>query len=354
MIYLDEKSDNRQGFENLLLHTKDTVIKQLADIEKPSTLSGSDFELIVYENSVINAKETPFDGLLRHTDDREFPDIIAAELFGVEVKATKKDDWTSIGNSVLESSRVPSVEKIYMFFGKLGGSPDIIFRNYEDCLKGIAVTHYPRYQIDMMLDESSSIFRKMGTTYDEIRNSKNPIKEIRAFYRSQLKEGDALWWIDDDMDKAVTLSPIIKNFTSLDQSVREDIKADIFVLFPEVFSSSSKKFERVPAYLAANYGVVSANLRDHFTAGGRVNITYQGKTISVPQIASELCKLAERVSNCLRDKDLETLSNFWQKKIEATSTEAAWEDEIDRHTADTMEVKMSELYHAALQGQIHF
>lgn len=309
---------------------------------------------MTYENSVLCAKGTEFEGKLRHTDDREFPDIIAAELFGVEVKATKKDDWTSIGNSVLESSRVSDIEKIYMFFGKLGGEPDIIYRNYEDCLKGIAVTHYPRYQIDMMLKEADSIFQKMETTYDAIRKNGNPIKEIRAFYRKQLKEGDALWWIDDDLEKTASLSPIIKNFSSLEPDLRDEIKADLFVLFPEIFSSSNKKYEKIPAYLAANYGVVTANLRDHFTAGGQVSARYQDETIQLPQMIGELCKLSKKVQSCLEEKDFGILSHFWQKSLEgyADST-SAWLAELDKQTAmSELKVKASELYQLSLEGKI--
>lgn len=317
-------------------------------------MSGSDFELMTFENSVISAKNTAFDGKLRHTDDREFPDIIAAELFGVEVKATKKDDWTSIGNSVLESSRVPGLEKIYMFFGKLGGAPDIKFRSYEECLKGIAVTHYPRYQIDMNLDGAQSIFNKMGVSYDEIRASENPIKQIRAYYKRQLKEGDALWWIDDDIDVGSAPSPVIKNFISLDQQTRDDIKADIFILFPEILSTSSKKFERIPAYLASSYGVVSANLRDHFTAGGQVEIRLASETIRVPQIFGELCRLSKIVANRLATTETKTLSTFWQKCVdENADPKDAWIQEIDRQSSDSgVSVRASDLFTKSVSGEI--
>ncbi len=335
----------------MLQSTKESTLTQLGQVERPSALSGNDFELIVFENSVINAQNTPFEGKLRHTEDREFPDIVAADLFGVEVKATKKDDWTSIGNSVLESSRVNTVEKIYMFFGKLGGTPDIRYRNYEDCLKGIAVTHYPRYQIDMLLADDDSIFKKMGVDYDALRHSGNPVKEIRAYYRSQLREGDALWWIDDDIDKTAQLSPIIKNFASLDQDTRDLIKADIFVLFPELFSNGAKKYERIPAYLAAQYGVVTANLRDHFTAGGQMTIKYQDQDLRVPQMMGELCRLASLVRSELEKADKGVLANYWRKHIDdADSPEIAWKKELDHNSAVLgMSMPASELFTAFIE-----
>jgi hypothetical protein len=352
MIYLDEKTEQKAQFENLLESTRDSVLEQLSTIESPSTLSGADFELITYENVVLNARQTPFEGKLVHTADREFPDIAAAGLFGVEVKATKKDDWTSIGNSVLESSRITTVEKIYMFFGKLGGSPDIKFRNYEDVLKGISVTHYPRYQIDMLMSENNSIFRKMGAEYDTIRNSSNPIKTIRAYYKSQLKEGDALWWIGDDVEDMPSLSPIIKNFSTLNRPTRDDIKANLFAFFPELFSESSKKYERIPAYLASQYGVVTANLRDTFTAGGQVEIRHKGQTFRVPQVIGEALRLAPKVRKCLENINQVELSDYWQKHLDDfTTAEEEWIDEVDHNTLHMdLTYRFSELYIAALEG----
>ena len=351
MIYLDEQNENRIQFENLLQRTKDSVLEQLLLVEKPSLLTGSDFELIVYENAVIQARQTEFEGKLVHTADREFPDIIAAGFFGIEVKATKKDDWTSIGNSVLESSRINTVEKIYMFFGKLGGTPDIIFRDYEDCLKGISVTHYPRYTIDMKMDENNSIFSKMNTDYDTIRNSSDPVKAIRSYYKSQMKEGDALWWIGDDIEDMPTLSPIIKNFSSLDREMRDSIKADMFAYFPELLSDSTKKYERIPAYLASQHGVVTANLRDNFTAGGQVEVTYNGESFRAPQVIGELLRLSGKIRKCLENKNQVQLSNYWQKHIENfTTAEEVWLKEVSENAQPMgLPVKLSELYLAELK-----
>ena len=106
---------------------------------------------------------TPFENTIEKISGQKFPDIVAAKLYGVEVKSTKENHWTSTGSSILESSRVADVERIFMTFGKLGGNP-IAFRSrpYEECLSGIAVTHMPRYLIDMRLNQGETIFDKMG------------------------------------------------------------------------------------------------------------------------------------------------------------------------------------------------
>lgn len=69
-------------------------------------------------------EDTPFDPkqvvlVSGHT----FPDIVAERYFGVEVKSTKHNHWTSTGSSIVESTRSEWVDNIYMLFGKLGGNP---------------------------------------------------------------------------------------------------------------------------------------------------------------------------------------------------------------------------------------
>ena len=128
MIYVDEPAVSRLEVEQLLMATRRSTLESIALYGHPERISGNEFEEIVYENAKGCARGTSLDDRIIHTADRDFPDIVAADYYGIEVKATKKNDWTSIGNSVLESSRVSTVEKIYMFFGKLGGHPDIRFR----------------------------------------------------------------------------------------------------------------------------------------------------------------------------------------------------------------------------------
>ena len=131
-----------------------------------------------------------------------FPDIMASDFCGVEVKSTKDDKWTSIGSSILESTRNVTVENIYMLFGKLGGNPpEFKLKPYQECLSEIAVTHSPRYLIDMELTKNETIFYKMGTTYDELRTSPEAIDKVRRYYRNKAQKENRYempWWITTD------------------------------------------------------------------------------------------------------------------------------------------------------------
>ncbi len=356
MIYHEATEGGKASFEELLESTKVAVLAKLRySASKTTSMSGNAFELLAYEEMCTCAIDTEFEGKLRHTSDREFPDIVMNGYYGVEVKATIKDAWTSIGNSVLESSRVGGIEKIYIFFGKLGGIPNIMFRNYEDCLKGIAVTHYPRYQIDMRLNTGDSIFDRMGVSYETISESNSPVSYVRKYYKSQMSEGDALWWIDDGVDSVPALSPVIRNYSSLEMDTKDRIKAELFILYPEVFSSSSNKYRKIPAYLASRYGIVCANVRDIFTAGGQVMLSdSDDNEFRVPQIIGELVRLAPLVEAQIENHSLMELANSWERTVRDTAgKKSEWYYELNKYTAEqALSIGVTDAYRRAVSDRI--
>ena len=48
------------------------------------------------------------------TKKQHFPDIISNNYFGVEVKSTKENLWTSTGSSIVESLRDEDIKKVFM------------------------------------------------------------------------------------------------------------------------------------------------------------------------------------------------------------------------------------------------
>lgn len=320
MIYVAKPNAKEKDFIALLEKSRKPM---LAFLDGKKNISPTYFETIVFEQMREAAKGTTFEGTVKQTGTHAFPDIIANKYFGVEVKMTANDHWTSTGNSVLESSRIEDVERIYIVFGKFGGKLDIRYRLYQECLPEISVTHSPRYRINMDLPSGKSIFDKISVDYDTLRNDPNPIQKIKDYYRAQLKEGEELWWIDqDDDDKAV--SPIIKPFRSLSDKEKENFVVEAMILFPEMFGNSSTKFERAAAYLIAEYNAVSASLRDSFTAGGQVRLKVKRKSVLVPQIASNLYEQAKTIKKKIDEIDPQTLAYYWRTKNIGKNKLARW------------------------------
>ena len=227
------------------------------------------------------SKHTPFANTIEMISGQRFPDIVAAKFYGVEVKSTKENHWTSTGSSIMETTRLQDVERIYMTFGKLGGNPiEFLSRPYEECLYGIAVTHMPRYLINMGLRKGETIFDKINIPYDDLRKMDNPIIPVSKYYRSLLKPGESLWWAGDSVEDEV-VSATIKLWKNLTVEEKRRYTTYGCVHFPEVFGGN---YDRYALWLTSQ-GIVDPHIRDQFSAGGQELMTMpNGATIKFPGV----------------------------------------------------------------------
>jgi hypothetical protein len=126
--------------------------------KKVSTLIGRNLEPYVKDLMTDLAKGTTFENSIELIGGQKFPDIVAKKYYGIEVKTTTQNHWKTTGNSVLESTRVDNVERIFMLFAKLASPVEFRCRPYEEVLSEVVVTHSPRYLIDMNLEKGNTIF----------------------------------------------------------------------------------------------------------------------------------------------------------------------------------------------------
>lgn len=273
---------------------------------------GKALEKDVYEAVCESSRGTDFEGTIQLVSGASFPDIIANRFYGVEVKSTEKDHWTSIGSSILESTRNQSVERIFLTFGKLGKPIRFLSRPYEECLSGIAVTHYPRYQIDMRLKKGETIFDKMGISYDELRQMDNPVAPVSKYYRERLRPGESLWWAADNQDAVAP--PTVKLWIALSHEEKERLTVQGYALFPEVLSAgNNKKYNRYALWLATQQGVVNTNVRDSFSAGGKVIMeTIGGKEVKMPAAFGRIKKYYKLIQSIIEEAEPQTLIEYWE------------------------------------------
>tara|TARA_B110000091_G_scaffold208115_1_gene247289 strand:- start:1307 stop:2362 length:1056 start_codon:yes stop_codon:yes gene_type:complete len=280
--------------------------------KKIEQLRGDKLEPYVRDVMTDLAVGSQFENSIELIGGQKFPDIIAKKLYGIEVKTTTKNHWKTTGNSVLESTRVDDVERIFMLFGKLGKPIEFRCRAYEECLSEVVVTHSPRYLIDMNLEEGKTIFDKINTPYDTLRQKKNPIKSITDYYKSKLKPGQDLWWIQDT-EKASNL--VINIWNNLSLKEKKETKNRAMIYFPEVFSSRGDKFARLAIWLVTREAVVCPNVRDLFTAGGKDDYFIKNKTYkNIPRVFIKLFDNIDSVLEILMNTSSIELSEYWNKK----------------------------------------
>lgn len=312
MIYVNDTTISEEEFLSLLESTKNLLTSTIPNTTRMA--DGIEFEDKVFETMKECSSGTRFENHVERATKHGFPDILAAKFYGIEVKMTAGDKWTTTGNSVLETTREETVKRIYMFFGKFGNSFEVKYRLYQECLSDVGVTHSPRYKIDMNLEEGRSIFDKIGIKYDLFREEEYPIKRLKKYYSSLLKEGEELWWIDTNNENSDSVSPpIIKPLRKMGNKFKENFFLECLILFPEILSKSSLKFERPAVYLITQYNVSSSNLRDMFTAGGKKTILMpDGDKITVSQLIAKISKNKEKILETLNNLPEEILKTYWK------------------------------------------
>lgn len=242
-----------------------------------------------------------------------FPDIVIefsnGEKYGIEVKSsssTSSKSWKINGNSVLGSTR-ENVIDTYIIFGKTAiGNQAFRFKRYEEAVANVAVTHSPRYAIDMDISPEETFFAKSGLTYKQISEDANPIGLITSYFKSQ---GQRAWWLSESTPAAIRM------FSDLSVQERNTLIGYCFAHFPEVFSSSGNKFSRCAMWLATEHSIVSSSLRDNFSAGGRFEYLHYGR---IPRIFDTLVQCKQSVINAINDADIEGLCEDWEVDFNPT------------------------------------
>lgn len=92
------------------------------------------------------------------------------------------------------------------------------------------------------------------------------------------------------------------------------MKNKSMVLFPEIFSNPTDKFNRLAVWLVNMEGVVCPNIRDVFTAGGQGSIEWNHKQYSeVPKIIVKMSHSINDIGEILNSTDQDVLEKYWDR-----------------------------------------
>lgn len=345
MIISANSEPHRNEFNSLISSTVTELNLHAQKSSKTvSKLLGRDLEPYVRDVMTELAVGSPFENTIELIGGQKFPDIIAKKFYGIEVKTTTQNHWKTTGNSVLETTRVDSVERIFMLFAKLAAPIEFRCRPYEECLSEVVVTHSPRYLIDMNLEKGKTIFDKIKTPYDTLRRKDNPIKPIVDYYKSKLKPGEDLWWIDQEN---MSNSFVVKVWNNLSTQEQQNISSLAMLFFPEVFGNSRTKYQNIPVWLVTNFSVVCPNIRDLFTAGGKGSITIGTKIYSsIPRIFLNLFANLDFVIETIGQTSAIELSGYWGINTTEKSKKSDWIDlvsEYSKRISDTKHLNIKQI-----------
>jgi hypothetical protein len=261
-----------------------------------------------------------------------FPDIEIGS-FGIEVKFSANDTWRSVANSVLERNRIEAVEIVYLVFGKMGGEPEVKWAEYEKSVMHVRTSHVPRFEIEIFPTPEQSLFEKMGISYDDFRISTMEIKmrHIREYARGRLRQGERLWWLDENNEVTHTLPIQARLYTKLDPVEKTKLRAEAILLCPQIVGSgrgaSKDKYNDLVFYLLTYHGVLCHQARDLFSAGSVANPNNDNEggiyiERAIKLIESEIIEAALRLENAL-------FVEYWGETIPPESRILKWLEKAD-------------------------
>ena len=155
----------------------------------------------------------------------------------------------------------------------------------------------------------------MKTDYDTFRlmEENEKIACVRKYYIQKAKEEHKVempWWMGETANVSLSI------FSDLPINVKEDLTTRTYILFPSVFSkNSSIGYKEVALWLCNHYSVVCHNMRDSFSAGGKMTIL-NGKPLKkpYPQVVQRLLERQHHIKALLSHPDndlLMDIKEYW-------------------------------------------
>ncbi|HRQ89977.1 MAG TPA: restriction endonuclease, partial [Bacteroidia bacterium] len=247
-----------------------------------------------------------------------FPDIVLGE-FGIEVKFTRNDTWRSVANSVFERFRDEGVAEIYVVFGKMGGSPEVRWGRYEECVMHVRTSHVPRFEVD--LDAQESLFSKFGIGYGEFSSlsQEGRMEYIRKYARSRLKPGERLWWLEGSEEEGHALPLQVQLYSNLTQEEKLKVRAEASLLCPKIVGSGRDRTKYIDPilYLLTYKGVLAT--RDAFSAGSAAGPERGGIYVqrALKAIESQMIEAASYLESAL-------FMEYWGIDVPPSERIAKW------------------------------
>lgn len=314
-----------EEFEGLL---DKAVIRLNADVRGSTKYhKPDDFEQRVFDVLREVAAESGSIDIKPTFHPHAFPDI-RANGFGVEVKTTNKDSWLSVGNSVFEGMRDPSVKRIYVMFGKMGGAVAVRWGRYEERITHVRISHAPRFVLEM--DRDSPLFQQssMGVSYDEFCGLPPGEKmgHIRTYSRGRLKPGERLWWLEDENSQGINLE--IQLYMKLSKEKKIELRAEGAILFPQICGGGrvKDKYNDVAFFFLKYHNVFCPQTRDLYSAGSVAGSARGGNYLlrALQNIEPQMVEAAKRLPVALFEE-------YWGEAVAPEDRLTEWLKRADAH-----------------------
>jgi hypothetical protein len=258
-----------------LLHMQLQNYEKFDNWKHLEILTANSSNYIVNQDSEFSGWSVDYD-----EDAHRFPDVIINTplgSWGIEVKSSKSKNWETLGGSINESTRVSGLNEIYILFGKnINNRVHVKIKEFSRCVKSVAVTHSPRYLIDMEIENGNDIFSLLNTTYQKVCTHDQPFEIFKEHFKEKARRSNTKFWFlsDDERERSSETYQELewKFFNQISEFEQDKLIAEAIILYPSDLFGSSRSFYDNANLFFLGRNVISNSMRDNFTAGGRILI----------------------------------------------------------------------------------
>ena len=171
-------------------------------------------------------------------------------------------------------------------------------------------------------------------SYDKLRYSNDPVGDVVRFYKSQMKEGERLWWVgSSDQESIIEVDELkIRLASTLSPKERQLITAEGIALFPEILGNKQQKYAQFVLWAAAERRVVSPSTRDFFSAGGQGTIVTEKAIFSkMPQMLVKINVMKGLIYHIINSAKDGILCQTWRVSRINNDRIGQWIDEVINH-----------------------
>ena len=150
------------------------------------------------------------------------------------------------------------------------------------------------------------------------------------------------WWMGD-ANTEVSSSIMIRFFNDLSMNEKSDIRARMIILFPELFGPKQDKYKRAALWMCSRYSVICSNLRDTFSAGGKIEeiggVRFKCK---MPQVLKTLYQNRGLIKDLLRNPDealMQDVEDHWGENESQSLDLYKWFNRMQQVFDDNNELK---------------
>ena len=305
---------NRDEFSKLM-DCATTLMNEQARVEMPGYSNAKEFE-----KTVLAQLRVCCDGLSDAKPsfhDNAFPDIVV-NGFGVEAKFSTRSTWHGTGNSIFEGMRDQGATDIALVYCR-SDIPEVRWRWYADCIKGIRISHSPRYMIDM--DGENSFFQDICLSMDQFRQAdlRRKMEIVKNHVKERVGDGERLWWFDEDREH--TLPVNIRLYRLLRVEEKNTMRAEASLMCPQIFKGSRQrgKYDDAALYLLTQHGVFAPQTRDLFSAG-----SVAGKRRGGDYLIRAIQKNMHHIEDAADRLKDELFVEYWGESCEPERRLARW------------------------------